>query len=95
MTITTPLTTSSYINRISDSTGKTYNIQATSLTDAVFDEIVDRLKSRDIKYKSISCIHCGAPITMQMGDHIAKCQYCHSVYAIDMELIRDIGDEYD
>ena len=29
---------------------------------------------------------------MKIDDHIVKCPYCHSVYAVDLDLIRDVGE---
>lgn len=97
---TIPITTNaanstSFVTRLSCGNGNTYKIKAESFTDEALDEVIRRLKASNIEYKSISCLHCGAPITMRIGDHIAKCQYCHSVYAIDVELIRDIGGKND
>lgn len=57
-----------------------------------FDEIVKRIEKKFSapKMKSVSCLHCGAPLEMKVDDHIVNCAYCHSVYAIDMEMIRDL-----
>ena len=89
-TITTP---TKPINSVFIS-GKKYQIE-----DAVarlqIDEIIEKIEKmlKAPKMKSISCMHCGAPLEMKFDDHIVKCSYCHSAYAIDTDMIRDIRDE--
>lgn len=74
--------------------GKSY-----SITDTVarlqIDEIIKKIEKmlKAPKMKSISCMHCGAPLEMKFDDHIVKCSYCHSAYAIDTDMIRDIRNE--
>lgn len=74
--------------------GKTYSIADKEVrlkVDALVEQMEKMFKAP--KMKSISCLHCGAPLEMKVDDHIVNCAYCHSVYAIDMEMIRDIRNE--
>lgn len=71
--------------------GKSYSIadqEARLKIDALVEQMEKMFKAP--KMKSISCLHCGAPLEMKVDDHIVNCAYCHSVYAIDMEMIRDL-----
>lgn len=86
-------TTINPINTISIS-GKSYSL-ADTVARLQIDEIVERIEKmlKAPKMKSISCMHCGAPLEMKFDDHIVKCSYCHSAYAIDTDMIRDIRNE--
>ena len=72
--------------------GKPYSIadkEVRKKVDTLVEQMEKMLKAPP-KMKSISCLHCGAPLEMKVDDHIVNCAYCHSVYAIDMEMIRDL-----
>lgn len=77
--------------------GNDYQITDTTARAEIGDiaKIVKKLQSmlEQPKMKSISCVHCGAPLEMKFDDHIVKCDYCHSVYAIDTDMIRDVRGE--
>ena len=76
--------------------GTVSGVKNTSYLDTLLsidiNEIIKQIEKefKAPKMKSISCLHCGAPLEMKVDDHIVNCTYCHSVYAIDMEMIRDL-----
>lgn len=81
------------INKITIS-GENYQIKDTVARTQI-DEIVKKIEKmfKQPKMKSISCTHCGAPLEMRFDDHIVKCGYCHSIYVIDTDMIRDVRGE--
>ena len=48
-----------------------------------FEEMIEKILSRKKPtFYKLTCQSCGAPVDQKIDDHIMKCPYCHSVYAI-------------
>lgn len=58
-----------------------------SSLDELYDRIMDELK---YKYKPIiehKCNNCGAPLEMDIDNHLFKCRYCGTAYLIGTKQI--------
>ena len=65
--------------------GKDYDI---SLNEDAFAEAMKKYMDKfEPKFFKIECQSCGASINQKLNDHIMKCPYCHSVYAIGTKMI--------
>ena len=72
------------INRVEIS-GKTYGI---SMDEDAFAEAMKKyMEKHEPKFYKLTCQGCGASINQKMNDHILKCPYCKSVYAVGTKMI--------
>ena len=58
-----------------------------SSEDAVRRLIEEFLQEHEPTVYKMTCQGCGAPIDQRIDDHILKCPYCKSVYAIGTKMI--------
>ena len=59
-----------------------------SITDSLEEKIAEMLKRlAPPEYTELRCRECGGEIDQKWDDHIVKCPYCRTVYAIGRKLI--------
>lgn len=76
-----PTSTINHINVF----GQDYSI---SIDEDAFAKAMEKYMSlnKPVYYK-MECQSCGAPIEQKINDHILKCPYCHSVYAVGTKMV--------
>ena len=74
----------STVNRL-DICGTNYRI---GMDEEAFAEAMQKyMDKHEPKFYKLTCQGCGASINQKMNDHILKCPYCKSVYAIGTKMV--------
>lgn len=72
------------INRITIS-GQSYDIGMNE--DAFADAMRKYMKKHEPIFYKLTCQGCGATVSQRINDHILKCPYCKSVYAVGTKMV--------
>ena len=86
------ITPQSYIDRIAIR-DKNYEINLSpSVEESLFQKFLNKMQEVNftptVEHK---CHNCGGSLEIKATEHIFKCPFCNSVYAIGTELVNDRG----